>query len=694
MQRTPALNRILAATVICLFCPWAAATKPVKADDVSLNFANADVETVVLAISKITHRNFIIDPRVKGTLNIVTSTPVSPETAYQILLSALRLQGYTLVEGRSVVKVVPEADAKFDAVPVTTEGSRQLPGDRLTTRVFTVRNQSATQLMQVIRPLVASNNAVSVSSGNTLVVTDYSENLQRISRIIDAIDIPAGDIQVIPVEHASAVDLATTIDRLLNANAGNDGGQRISIVADERINALLVHTDNPARIAGIRRLVANLDQAGPVSNVHVVYLKNADSTSLAQTLRSAISGDRLSAYTMAGNATIQTGAPGSFSSTGPVAPGPAAGTSNTAFGTMPGRNGGGTAGQSRDLISIQADAATNALVITAPESLYNDLRRVIDQLDRRRAQVYVEALIAEMTADRAAEFGIQWQSNGKTSIFGGTSFNTAGAGSNILNAAVNPLGVKSGLNLAVGTGTLTLPGVKDANGNPVTILNLAMLAHFLESQTHTNILSTPNLVMLDNEEAKIVVGQNLPFVTGQYITTGTATSNTVSNPFQTITRQDVGLTLKIRPQISENGIVRLQIYEENSSVVMGTTTNASGPITNKRSIETTALVDDGAIIALGGLVEDSYTAGADKVPLLGDIPVVGRLFRYDSRQRTKTNLVVFLRPKILRDAESYRRLTADRYDYVIGQQKTLDAPDQPLHHDEPAPRLPPLPASP
>ena len=304
-------------------------------------------------------------------------------------------------------------------------------------------------------------------------------------------------------------------------------------------------------------------------------------------------------------------------------------------------------------------------------------------LDRRRAQVYIEALIAEVSADRFAEFGIQWQSaksginSSGTTTFGGTNFGSGGR--NILGLSANPASAAPGLNLAVGNGTITLPGTT------TPILNLTTLARFLDSQTDTNILSTPNLVMLDNEEAKIVVGQNLPFITGSFSNTG---GNSVTNPFQTISRQDVGLTLRIKPQISEGGNVLLQIYEESSSVVATTTNNASGPTTNKRSIETTALVDDGAIIALGGLVEDSYSSGVDKVPLLGDLPLVGSLFRYDTRQRKKTNLIVFIRPKILRDAESYRALTNDRYDYVIGQQRNVNGADRLMMNEAAAPQLP------
>jgi general secretion pathway protein D len=676
MRPSSALRRAL--RIACIFSLLGAgcqAAAQAPSDDIALNFVNADIDAVVRAMSKITQRNFVVDPRVKGTLNIVTNTPVSPDLAYQMLLSALRLQGYAIIEGHGVTEVLPEADAKLHSIPVTT-GSTALRGDRLATQIFAIKNESAAQLVPVVRPLVSPNNTVTAyANNNTLVVTDYAENLQRIAHIIEAIDIPQSDVVVMPIQYASAVDLASTINRLLgSAPAGGDSSQHITVIADERVNAVLVRSDNPSRINTVRQLIKNLDQPGLTGNVHVIYLKNAEAGALAQTLRGVLSGEISEAAAVSQpsfNPGAATSTPGS---TGGMTGGAARATSATATtSTSSGRTGGGM---------IQADPVTNSLIITASDAVYNNIRRVVDMLDRRRAQVYVEALIAEISADRAAEFGIQWQgalpSGSGSKTFGGTNFTTTGSGSNILTLTQNPLSASKGLNLAFG-GITTFMGKE--------ILNLNMLARALENEANTNILSTPNLIMLDNEEAKIVVGQSVPFVTGSYSTTSGAGPQ---NPFQTYTRQDVGLTLKIKPQISEGGTVRLQIYQESSSVVGSTANNTSGPTTTKRSLETTALVDDGAIIALGGMVQDSYSSGVDKVPLLGDVPVLGSLFKYDTRQRTKTNLVIFLRPKILRGADSYQSLTADRYDYVIGQQKKLDSPDRLMRDETPAPQLPEL----
>lgn len=640
-----------------------------REDFVSLNFVNADIGAVIQAISKLSGRNFVVDPRVKGSINIVTATPVHRSLTYSILSSALRLQGYAVVEANGVTQVVPEADAKLHAGPVNK--IRKTGDDNhLVTQVFTLKHESAAQIVPVIRPLVAPNNTVTAYPGNnSVVVTDYAENVRRIGQIIESIDVPQDGVRVFQLTNTSAVDLAATINRLMN-DAGNtggimDGSQKVSVVADSRSNSLLVRSDNLSKIGAVRQLVTSLDVPGAVGNIHVIYLKNAEAVKIAQTLRAVLSGDT--------NAVASNGS-SSFSNTNP-ANGTAPQNANTpSWGT------GSGASQATGSSLIQADAMTNSLIITAPEPIYNNIRRAVDQLDRRRAQVYVEALITEISADAAAEFGIQWQTgklSNSNSVVGGTNFGSGGA--NILNLSSGANTPAAGMNLMLGGGTVTVLG-KD-------ILNLDMLARFLQSDTKANILSTPNLITLDNEEAKMVVGQNLPFVTGQYTSTGT--TSTVSNPFQTIERKDVGLTLKVKPQISESGTVRLQIYQEASSVVGTSASNTNGPITNKRSIESTVLVDDGAIIALGGLIEDSYNSGSDRVPLLGDIPYFGSLFRYDSRKRSKTNLIVFLRPVILRDAASAQGVADERYDYIIGQQRNTDKTQSLMRGEAPFPELPP-----
>ena len=654
---------------------------------VTLNFVNADIEGVVKAMAEITGKNFVIDPRVKGAVNIISAQPVARTAVYDVFLSALRLQGFTAVEDHGLVKILPEADAKLHR-NVGTGGVAATDG--IQTRVFTLTHQSAAQLVPTLRPLVAPNNTITaLQNSNTLIITDYASNLERLAGIIAAIDQPEGSgAAMIVLRHASALDAARTINSLfasapqaVQTLQGTDPTQRVSVIADARSNSLLVRAADPARLAQVRQFAAMLDSpTSAAGNVHVVYLKNAEAVQLAETLRGIYSGTS-GATTQAANpaASPQSSALGSSVGTG-IGSGAQTSASGNSEPTM-GDNRASPAAASGSGM-ILADAATNSIIITAPDAIYNNLRAVVEKLDARRLQVYVEALIVELTATKAGEFGIQWQDlsglgKSGTQVFGGTNF--GGAGQNIISIAQNPASAGPGLNIGTLRGTVTIGGVQ--------ILNLGLLARALETDNNANILSTPTLLTLDNEEAKIVVGQNVPFITGQYAVSGAATT---PSPFQTIERKDVGLTLKIRPQISEGGVVRLQIYQEVSSVA--DTANPAGVITNTRSIESTVLVDDGQIIVLGGLIQDSVNGGVSKVPLLGNIPVLGGLFRYNNHSRTKTNLMVFLRPTILRDARSASAVTGERYDYIRGEQMHAEPVRGAVHNTDPLPVLPGLPA--
>ncbi|MDO8349947.1 MAG: type II secretion system secretin GspD [Gallionella sp.] len=628
-------------------------------DRVSLNFVNADIEEVIKAVSQITQRNFLVDPRVKGKINIVSAKPIPASLAYDTLLSALRLQGFAAVESNGVTKVMPEADAKLYIPNIGGYGG----GDKLVTRVFMLHHESAVQMVPILRPLIAPNNiVVAYPNNNALVVTDYASNLKRIEAIVATLDQPKSDAAtVIPLKYASVIDVAQTINKLMldgsvMTTGSTDASQRFMLMADARTNSLLLSTDSPSRVARVQELVAKLDvMTSAPGNIHVVYLKNAEAAKLALTLRAVLSGD-ISAVPASSSAPTVAGG---------TAP---ASTAAPAGGSM-----------------IQADPATNALIITASDAVYNNLRAVVEMLDVRRAQVFVEALIAEVSADKAAEFGVQWQelsgiNRAGVNVIGGTNFGALGAGGNIISAAGNIGTVGQGLNIGIVNGTTTIPGLG-------TVLNLGMLAKFLENDANANILSTPNLLTLDNEEAKIIIGQNVPFITGSYAQTGNAATAT---PFQTIERKDVGLTLRIKPQISQGGTVRLQVYQEVSSVLSQTINNAAGVITNKRSLESTVLVEEGQIIVLGGLIQDTVTNGEDKVPVLGDIPVLGNLFRHETRRHTKTNLMVFIRPYVMRDNQAHQGLTQNRYDYLRGEQKQGQLPSRPMLPDMQAPTLPPL----
>ncbi len=637
--------------------PSKKSAKATSSQTITLNFVNAEIESVARTLATLSNRNVVVDPRVKGTLNLSTEQPVSAQEAWLQFLSALRLQGFAMVETQGLYKLVPEADAKLQggSVQQVDNAGAGGGGGQIVTHIFKLNFEQANNLLPVLRPLISPNNTINVNpSNNSLVITDYADNLQRMARIIASLDVSnASDVEVVPLKHAIAVDLAPLLSRLIEsgnssaagaAPAGQTGTEyRTTVLAESRSNAIIVRAANPARLALVRSLIDKLDQPGSQAangNIHVVYLKNADATKLAATLRAAISGDG-----RGGNAAINLS-----STANPAAP--------SSPNNAPGASLGGNSATSANTTGgqIQADTTTNSLIISAPEPQYRQLRAVIDMLDQRRAQVLVESLIVEVNAEKALTLGIQWQAPLGNSGVGGTNFGTTG---NILSlsqggTAAAKAGVSGGLN--VGT-------VRNINGTNV----LSSFANFLETNGEANILSTPTLLTLDNEEAKIVVGQNVPFITGSFSNTGVATA--AVNPFQTIERKDVGLTLRVKPQISESGTVNLKIYQEVSSVT--SIDERSGPTTNKRSIESNVIVDDGAIVVLGGLLSDSSEAKNSQVPGLGDIPGLGWLFKSESRTRKKNNLMVFLRPVVVRESNDANALSLSRYDVIRSSQQNL-----------------------
>ena len=677
--------------VLCIACALGAGPLGVThaqraSEPITLNFVNAEIEAVARTMAAITGRNIVVDPRVKGTINLSTDRPVSPAAAYNQFLATLRLAGFAVVDSAGLLKVVPEADAKLQGGAVSI-GS-PAGGSQIVTQIFRLNYEPAANLVPILRPLISPNNTINVNPGNnSLVITDYADNLQRLARIIAALDVSnATEVEVIALRHALAVDLAPVVQRLAEAGGPAVGpvgapgqGQvdssfRTTVIPESRSNALLVRAANPARLNLVRSLVEKLDQPGvqPTSgNIHVVYLKNAEATRLAVTLRAALA------------AATPTGAAGGGAVSAPM---PVSANASSMRGANPAEASTQGPAQPSTGGQIQADPATNALIITAPEPQYRQLRAVIDQLDARRAQVYVESLIAEVNADKIAEFGIQWQNvlgnKGDKNIgIIGTNFSIGGA--NILSVQQAIASGGQGGALPSTGGNLGL--VRNVSG----FYLLAALARFLETNADGNVLSTPNLLTLDNEEAKIVIGQNVPFVTGQYTNANVGTGGSV-NPFQTIERKDVGLTLRVRPQISENGTVKMQIFQEVSSVQASSVNSPSGLITNKRSIESSVLVDDGAIVVLGGLLQDEYSGNQEKIPVMGDVPVFGNLFKSESRSRKKTNLMVFLRPVILRDAAAADELSLDRYDLMRGLQGGAQPKPSAVLPVNVAPQLPPV----
>ena len=703
---------LVAATVPALAAPAQPPAHKVTSGQINLNFKDAEVDSVIGAFGHLLNKSFVIDPRVRGKISLETPRPVNRAQAFALLKTVLRQQGFAIVDLGDLYKVVPEADAKLQSGPVEIGAASARDGDEVITQVFQLNHESANNMIPVLRPLVSPNNTITAFPGNnTLIITDYAANLKRLSKVIATLDSPrpAAEVQVVVIKNSIASDIAVAVSKLMDeSNRGGGGGpgassdpsQRVVVMADPRTNSVLIRSANASKLALARSLVEQLDRPANAdqANMRVVYLKNAEATKLVEVLQAVLSGESNGS---SGSSDSSFGSSRSRNSGGSMFGDSSSSSSglSSSFGDGDSSSGGGLGSQSginRDRGNqgpmsikaggaiIAADPATNSLIITAPEPVYRNIRGVIDQLDSRRAQVYIESLIVEVKANTVAEMGIQWQFGtsrpGQNSVVGGTNFSSGG--SNILAVTQNPAALASagGLNVGVVRNGVSLFGQ--------TFLNLGLLARALEAETNSNIRATPNLLTLDNEEARIIIGQNVPFVTGQYATT----NNTLSSPFQTIERKDVGTMLRVRPQVSEGGTVKMEIAQEISSVV--DTSQAAGIITNRRAIDSNVLVDDGQIVVLGGLIEDTVEGGISKVPLLGDIPGLGRLFRYDNRKRIKTNLLIFLRPVVLRSADQAWDVTANRYDYINQRSQDARMPTPFGMVDVKQPELDPLPPRP
>ena len=635
---------------------------------INLSFNNADIDAVVSAIARATNKSIIVDPKVKGTISLNSRQPLTPNQTIDSLATALRLNGYALVETTSGYRVVPEADAKLQSSQTYTSKT-DVAGDQIITRIFKLNFESATNLVNLLRPMVSPNNIVNALPGNnSILITDYASNIKRIEKIIQSIDTPSSSkVETIAMQNAQATEVAAIINKMLDspANPGVEGVAKPIVLADPRSNVLLVRGGSPERLAQIQSLASKLDISKSYGNIWVIPLKNAEASKLAITLRAIMAADG-SLSVSGSNNSLQGSA-----NNAPATPNPVTASINNAMNNA-GQLGGGPSAVATTALSstsapstggvIQADPTTNSLIITASEPVYKNLLRVVQQLDRRRAQIYIETMIIELTAANAAELGVQWQGIiGANNGFAGTNFNgPASSGTtNIIassaaingviggNATVASVGASLGAGLNLGT-------IAQFGSN----LGLSSLLRAVSTVSGTRVLSTPNLMTLDNEEARIVVGQNIPILTGAYSQTGSTATVT---PFQTYSRQDVGITLRVRPQISEDGTVKLQIFQEVSSISENT---VSGIILNKRNIESNVIVDDGQVIVLGGLIGDNYTDKTSKIPLLGDIPFIGSLFRYDNKSRDKTNLMVFIRPYVIRNASASNAISDRKIDDI------------------------------
>ncbi|MDZ4377109.1 MAG: type II secretion system secretin GspD [Xanthomonadaceae bacterium] len=589
----------------------------------TLNLKGADINVLIQTVSEITGRSFIVDPRVDGKVTVISARPMSPEQVWSTFESVLRVNGFAVVPSGGMYKVVPEGLAAADG-GVGNSGSSP---DSMVTRVIAVRQVPAAELVALLRPLVPST-AQLAAQGNALVITDRAGNVERIERLIARIDTPANTgVEVLQLRHANASEVVRTLAQLEpQATAGTSG----NVVADARTNSVLLSGDPGSRLR-LRTLVAHLDT--PLSEgdaTQVVYLKYAKAADLVEVLEQV---------------------------------------SNTLTGTA-------SKSEGAHPVSIQVHEETNSLIITAAPSIFRELSSVVTQLDIRRAQVMVEAVIAEVSDDLADELGVQFQSTSLdnradgsvgTGIIGGTNL-PIGASGGIIAAAQNPLSVGSGLNLGFVDGTVRLP--IGENGALVDVLQLGVLIRALRGDSRANILSQPSIITLDHHEAEFKVAQEVPFITGQFTNTGSGGSTQPQNPFQTIDRKDVGLILRVTPHVNEGDAVRLDIVQEVSSL-LPQVQGAADLITNKREIRTSVMIPDGGLLVLGGLTSEEVGESVQGVPGLSRIPILGNLFKTRKTTRSRRTLMVFLRPYILRDAAAEAALTNEKYNYLRNEQMRM-----------------------
>ncbi|WP_347555375.1 type II secretion system secretin GspD [Robbsia sp. KACC 23696] len=690
----PLRRTVLAASLLSVLV-----VAPLAHADVTLNFANADIDQIARAIGAATNQTIVVDPRVKGQLSLQSDRPVSNDQALKTLQAALRMQGFALLEDHGILKVVPEADAKLQGVPTFVGNAAQARGDTVITQVFALHNASATNLLPVLRPLVSPNNTVAAyPNTNSIIITDYADNVRRIGSIIAGIDGAEGsNIDVIPLSNANAQDVAAEAAKLLDPGVigVTDSTLKVNVSTDIRTNSVILRASNAARLRMAHTLVMKLDSpTREPGNIHVIPLTNADATTLAKTLRGMMGQSSDSKGASGGNSLFsnsnsgQSGSSGGglSNSNGSLPPLPS-GTSSTSslgsssgssssMGSLGGNNGSSGSSSGNGTGSddnsdqgnagmIVADASTNSLIITASEPVYRNLRNVVAQLDQRRAQIYIESMIIEVSSTKTGQFGVNWLfgSSGNNSVVSvGTSGATTGS-----TTVANLTTVANAATVGTTTAGTALSAITSTSTYGIGILrnfgSLLGVGGFLEAvQTNKdiNILSTPNLMTLDNQEARIMVGSNIGVLQG---TIGTATGTTSGvSQYNSYNRIDIGTMLNVRPQINSGGTIKLQIYQEDSS--LASAAGDTNPTINKRSLQTTVLADNGEIVVLGGLIGDNVTQSNSRVPWLSNIPFLGALFRSEAKTRTKTNLLLFLRPVIIRDQNTLQDVSMNRYDYI------------------------------
>jgi len=607
--------------MLVLFCRLALAEQ----DQFSLNFKNVDIHALIETVADATGKNFIVDPRITGNITVVTSTPMKAAQVYDVFLSILKVHGYAAVPNGNVVKIVPNVNVKQDGEENELRAAGK-NGDEQLTRVVQVHHIDATQVVQTLMPLMPQYAFMgAVPDGNAVILSDTAANVDRLVAVIKQIDrSDVHNIEIINLHHAHAADLIVPLNSLITSSSANRAmATPPPLVADERTNSIIIGGD-PDQHLQIRALIANLD--APVErdgNTEVIRMRYALAKDLVETL-----------------------------------------TGVGSKGDKAGKNQNQTQTTKEKDFDIRADEASNALIITASQDTLRNLKSVVRQLDVRRAQVHIEAIIAEVSYDKLQQIGVEWQTkeDGK-GVFGGYRQGKE----NSLDLAKFVSTVGKGMNIGYFAGS-----------------ELKAMINALATDTDVNILSTPSLVTLDNEEASMLVGENIPLTTGQYTP---SPGSGVSTPFQTIQREDVGIKLKVLPQINEGNAVKLKVTQEVSSVKK----ESDSPTLQKRQIETSVVVDDGKVLVLGGLIKDDVNETVDKVPLLADIPLIGYLFQSNNTTVRKTNLMVFLRPQILRDEITAGELTQKQYGRIQDKQQEFNRDGLLLMPDESMPQMQDLP---
>src|SRR5277367_1189419 len=659
----------LSGVLLTVALPAAPQSRAQEGATITPNYKDADLSQIIQAVSEVTGKNFIIDPRVNAKVTMLSSTPMSPAAFYEAFLAVLQVYGYVAVPAGKVIKIVPNTDLRqLPSIDLPNDVSST--SDEIVTQIITLRNINAGALVPILRPLVPPyGHLAAYPAGNILIISDRSSNVSRMARIIQRMD-ESGDepIEVIPLHNAGAAEIVRVITAL-NSGAGAEGGALAKVVADERTNSVILTGERGQRLR-LKALIFNMDTPSATGgDIQVRYLRYADAEKIAEKLKGQA----------AATAKAQGGPAISCSIQGPL---------------------GGSANVDAS-VTIWADVPTNALIITAPPKIMKSLMGVIDKIDIRRAQVHVEAIIVEIDVNKSSNLGVQWLLFGQG---GGTVpagvINLPGAGTSIVDLAA--LALSGG---AVGGSSTTTPGVpgiptvsSSTVGTGATIgvgriastgVSFAALVQALRSDGSSNIISTPSLITMNNEEAEVKVTQEIPLITGSYSSSTASVSGTTS-PFTTIQREEVGTILKVTPHINEGNSVQLKIEQEDSSPGAKITDSADIS-TNKRSIKTTIIIEDGGIIVLGGLMQDTVTESEDRVPVLGAIPLLGNLFKSRSGSRQKSNLLVFLRPKILRDQAATEAVSTSKYNEIRDEERNLHKGKITLLPGEKQPSIPQIP---